>query len=61
MVHINYISLKAQTLLLGVVVPFYQTDTQLYVTNLCDQGIIDMNRNGNSADFFSYVCNSLKH
>ena len=25
-----------------------------------DQGIIDMNRNGNSANFFSYVCNSKK-
>ena len=25
-----------------------------------DQGIIDMNRNGNSANFFSYVCNDKK-
>ena len=25
-----------------------------------DQGIIDMNRNGNSANFFSYVCNGKK-
>ena len=24
------------------------------------QGIIDMNRNGNSANFFSYVCNDKK-
>ena len=24
------------------------------------QGIIDMNRNGNSANFFSYVCNGKK-
>ena len=24
------------------------------------QGIIDMNRNGNSAIFFSYVCNGKK-
>ena len=24
------------------------------------QGIIDMNRNGNSANFFSYVCNGEK-
>ena len=24
------------------------------------QGIIDMNRNGNSAKFFSYVCNGKK-
>ena len=24
------------------------------------QGIIDMNRNGNSANFFSYVCNCKK-
>ena len=26
----------------------------------CDQGIINMNRNGNSAIFFSYVCNGKK-
>ena len=26
-----------------------------------DQGIIDMNRNGNSANFFSYVCNGKKN
>ena len=25
-----------------------------------EQGIIDMNRNENSANFFSYVCNSKK-
>ena len=25
-----------------------------------EQGIIDMNRNGNSANFFSYVCNDKK-
>ena len=25
-----------------------------------EQGIIDMNRNGNSANFFSYVCNGKK-
>ena len=25
------------------------------------QGIIDMNRNGNSANFFSYVCNGKKN
>ena len=25
-----------------------------------DQGIIDMNRNGNSANFFSYICNGKK-
>ena len=25
------------------------------------QGIIDMNRNGNSAKFFSYVCNGKKN
>ena len=25
-----------------------------------NQGIIDMNRNGNSANFFSYVCNDKK-
>ena len=25
-----------------------------------DQGIIDMNRNGNSANLFSYVCNDKK-
>ena len=25
-----------------------------------NQGIIDMNRNGNSANFFSYVCNGKK-
>ena len=24
------------------------------------QGIIDVNRNGNSANFFSYVCNDKK-
>ena len=24
------------------------------------QGIIDMNRNGNSANFFSYICNGKK-
>ena len=27
---------------------------------LMNQGIIDMNRNGNSANFFSYVCNDKK-
>ena len=28
---------------------------------LCShQGIIDINRNGNSANFFSYVCNGKK-
>ena len=26
----------------------------------CDQEIINMNRNGNSANFFSYVCNGKK-
>ena len=26
----------------------------------CSQGIIDMNRNGNPAIFFSYVCNGKK-
>ena len=34
------------------------------VTNMCActcvQGIINMNRNGNSAIFFSYVCNGKK-
>ena len=29
-----------------------------YIMNI--QGIIDMNRNGNSANFFSYVCNGKK-
>ena len=34
-----------------------QTD---YSVLICDQGIIDMNRNGNSANFFSYVRNDKK-
>ena len=29
-------------------------------TTKTNQGIIDMNRNGNSANFFSYVCNGKK-
>ena len=30
---------------------------QFQNVNAIDQGIIDMNRKGNSANFFSYVCN----
>ena len=33
---------------------------QLLNMNLSMQGIIDMNRNGNSANFFSYVRNDKK-
>ena len=32
----------------------------LNVVNLFDQGIINMNRNGNLANFFSYVRNGKK-
>ena len=32
----------------------------LYILGTFDQGIIDMNRNGNSANFFPYVCNDKK-
>ena len=31
------------------------------IRRLVKQGIIDMNRNGNSANFFSYVCNDKKN
>ena len=30
------------------------------MTDVLVEGIIDMNRNGNSAKFFSYVCNDKK-
>ena len=33
---------------------------QLLSISVFKQGIIDMNRNGNSANFFSYVCNGKK-
>ena len=33
---------------------------QLHTKPCTNQGIIDMNRNGNSATFFSYVCNGKK-
>ena len=36
-----------------------QTDN-FYIISYTRQGIIDMNRNGNSANFFSYVCNDKK-
>ena len=32
----------------------------VFFTHAGNQGIIDMNRNGNSANFFSYVCNDKK-
>ena len=31
-----------------------------HIQTVYSQGIIDMNRNGNSAKFFSYVCNGKK-
>ena len=31
-----------------------------HLVTLPNQGIIDMNRNGNSANFFLYVCNGKK-
>ena len=34
--------------------------SQLPQTESFNQGIIDMNRNGNLANFFSYVCNGKK-
>ena len=33
--------------------------TPIFIDGLY-QGIIDMNRNGNSANFFSYLCNNSK-
>ena len=33
--------------------------SQTYIESF-DQGIMDMNRNGNSANFFLYVCNGKK-
>ena len=37
-----------------------QVKDNSHFTAVSDQGIIDMNRNGNSANFFSYVRNDKK-
>ena len=34
--------------------------SQLQICSLKQQGIIDIDKNGNSANFFSYVCNDKK-
>ena len=38
----------------------YSNKLSIGVCTACQQGIIDMNRNGNLVNFFSYVCNDKK-
>ena len=39
---------------------FHQPNNNSKLLTICEQRIIDMNRNGNSANIFSYVCNGKR-
>ena len=39
---------------------FHQPNNNSKLLTICEQGIIDINRNGNSANIFSYVCNGKR-